>query len=56
MEWWTWLVVVLGVVVLAVALFLGVQARRRRGGVIVDPSSGSGPRRPQGPGSGGDAS
>ncbi|GAA1901617.1 hypothetical protein [Lapillicoccus jejuensis] len=53
MEWWTWLVVVLGVAVLAVALFLGVQARRRRGGVIVDPSGGRKPGGPQGGGPGG---
>lgn len=34
MDWWLWIIIVLAVLVLAVAGFLGVQARRRRGGVI----------------------
>lgn len=38
MEWWGWLIVALVLVaVLATAVF-AVQARRRRGGVIVAPS------------------
>ena len=42
MEWWGWLIVaVVAIVVLAVAV-LAIQARRRRGGVIVE-AKGSGP-------------
>jgi hypothetical protein len=41
-EWWGWLVVVVGVIVILVGLFIGLQARRRRGGVIVGPASGTG--------------
>ncbi len=42
MEWWGWLIVVVGVIVILVGLFIGLQARRRRGGVIVGPASGTG--------------
>jgi hypothetical protein len=38
MQWWAWLVVALAVIALSVVAVLAVQARRRRGGVIVDPS------------------
>ena len=41
---WHWLIVLV-VVVLVVGLTLAVQSRRRRGGVIVDPTQASGPRR-----------
>ena len=33
-QWWQWIVVMLGVLVLLTAVAYGVQARRRRGGVI----------------------
>ena len=42
MEWWGWLIVVVGVLVILLGLFVGLQARRRHGGVIVGPTSGSG--------------
>lgn len=35
MAWWVWCVAVMAVVGLLAAVVLGVQARRRRGGVIV---------------------
>lgn len=38
MSWWVWLVVIVVMAVIAVAGFLAIQARRRRGGVIVDPA------------------
>ena len=38
MSWWLWLVLALVVVIVAVGVLLAVQARRRRGGVIVDPT------------------
>jgi heme exporter protein D len=38
MQWWAWVVVALAVLALLVVAVLTVQARRRRGGVIVDPS------------------
>lgn len=41
MEWWGWLIVVVGVIVILLGLFIGLQARRRRGGVIVGPASGT---------------
>ncbi|MGA8846230.1 MAG: hypothetical protein WB471_06410 [Nocardioides sp.] len=52
MDWWGWAIIALVVLALLVALVLGVQARRRRGGVIVGgpgeavddaPASGSAP-------------
>jgi len=39
MQWWVWAVIVLAVVALLVVAMLAVQARRRRGGVIVDPNA-----------------
>jgi hypothetical protein len=38
MQWWAWLVIALAVIVLSVVAVLAVQARRRRGGVLVDRS------------------
>jgi hypothetical protein len=38
MQWWAWLVIALAVIALLVVSVVAVQARRRRGGVIVDPS------------------
>jgi hypothetical protein len=38
MQWWAWLVIALAVIALLVVSVLAVQARRRRGGVIVDRS------------------
>jgi hypothetical protein len=37
MPWWAWVLIVLVVIALSVGGFLAVQARRRRGGVIIDP-------------------
>lgn len=34
MQWWGWLLVALGVLVLLGAMTVGIQARRRGGGVI----------------------
>ncbi|MEO3935299.1 hypothetical protein V3N99_00925 [Dermatophilaceae bacterium Soc4.6] len=53
MEWWGWLIVVVGVIVILVGLFVGLQARRRRGGVIVNPAAGTGSDAGQGPGDAG---
>jgi len=36
MQWWAWVVVALAVIALLVVAVIAVQARRRRGGVIVD--------------------
>ena len=46
MELWQWLVLALGVLLLLVVVFGGIQARRRRGGVIAQRSRnvGSGRR------------
>ncbi|HEY3923695.1 MAG TPA: hypothetical protein VGL75_03975 [Acidothermaceae bacterium] len=38
MQWWVWLVVALVVIAMLVVAVLAVQARRRRGGVLVDRS------------------
>ncbi len=45
MDWWMWLVLVLVIAALAVGGLLALQARPRRGGVIV---GGSAPRRKRG--------
>jgi hypothetical protein len=42
-QWWQWLVVALVVVAVLGGLFIGIQSRRRRGGVIVRQQSGVGP-------------
>ncbi|WP_179499979.1 hypothetical protein [Streptomyces sp. WZ.A104] len=34
MDWWLWVVIVLAVLALGAVSLLGVQARRRSGGVI----------------------
>jgi hypothetical protein len=44
MEWWVWVVLVLAVLALLAFTALGVQERRRRGGVI----AGGRPRRGKG--------
>jgi hypothetical protein len=41
-EFWQWLVLVLGVLILLTAVLYGVQARRRRGGVIAQRSRNTG--------------
>lgn len=38
MEWWGWLIVALVLVAVLAAAVFAVQARRRKGGVIVEPS------------------
>jgi hypothetical protein len=38
MEWWQWLVLVIGVLVLVTAVFYGVQLRRRSGGIVAQRS------------------
>ncbi|MEU9731623.1 hypothetical protein [Streptomyces sp. NPDC048002] len=35
MDWWFWLILVVALVAVLAGSFLGVQARRRSGGVIV---------------------
>ena len=43
MDWWGWVIIALVVLALLAALVLGVQARRRRGGVIIGkPSEATG--------------
>lgn len=42
MSWWVWVLLVLVLVAVSVGGFLVVQARRRRGGVIIDPGDRSG--------------
>lgn len=39
MQWWGWVIVALVVVGIVLGLALWVQARRRRGGVIIAPST-----------------
>jgi len=48
-EWWQWLVLALGVLVLLVVVFGGLQARRRRGGVVAQRSRNAGPGNKPGP-------
>ena len=43
-EWWQWVVLVLGLLVLLTAVFYGVQARRRKGGIVAQRSRGGGGR------------
>ena len=38
MEFWQWLVLALGVLLLLVVVFGGIQARRRRGGIVAQRS------------------
>lgn len=38
MQWWGWVIVALVVIALLVGAFIAIQARRRKGGVIVDPA------------------
>lgn len=38
MEFWQWLVLVVGVLILLLAVFYGIQARRRRGGIVAQRS------------------
>jgi hypothetical protein len=37
-EWWQWLVLVLGVLLLLSVVFYGIQARRRHGGIVAQRS------------------
>jgi hypothetical protein len=37
-EWWQWLVLILGVLLLLTAVFYGIQARRRQGGIVAQRS------------------
>jgi hypothetical protein len=34
MEWWEWIFVILAALLFLTVMFYGVQARRRRGGVV----------------------
>ncbi|SHH63499.1 hypothetical protein SAMN05443575_4229 [Jatrophihabitans endophyticus] len=43
MSWLVWLIVIVAVVVVLTIGFIALQARRRRGGVIVDPTRSRGP-------------
>ena len=45
MSWWVWLIVIAVVVAVLVAGLLWIQARRRRGGVIIDPAQSPRTRR-----------
>lgn len=45
MEFWQWLVLMLGVLLLLVVVFGGVQARRRRGGIVAQRSRNARPGR-----------
>lgn len=45
MDWWVWVVIVAVVIAVLVAIVGAIQARRRKGGVIVDPAQSPGPRR-----------
>ena len=38
MEWWQWLVLVLGVLLLLTVVVGGIQAKRRRGGIVAQRS------------------
>jgi hypothetical protein len=44
-EFWQWLVLVLGVLVLSVAVFYGIQVRRRQGGIVAQRSPSAHPER-----------
>lgn len=46
MEWWTWLIIALVIVLVGAVSFVSLQARRRSGGVI---AQGRRPRRGGGP-------
>lgn len=43
MDWWLWLIIIVVVAVAVLGAVLSMQARAKRGGVIVDPKSGPGP-------------
>jgi hypothetical protein len=47
-QWWIWLVVIVVVIAVGVVAVLAVQARRRAGGVIVDPAQSSSTRHGRG--------
>jgi len=34
MEWWEWIFVILAALLFLTVMFYGVQARRRRGGIV----------------------
>ncbi|MEO6414029.1 MAG: hypothetical protein ABIO48_15685 [Pedococcus sp.] len=38
MSWWVWVILIVAIALVLVASFLWIQARRRRGGVIIDPA------------------
>lgn len=42
MQWWGWVIVAVAVIVVIVGVTLAVQARRRRGGVIINPDGQDG--------------
>ena len=37
MDWWVWVIIVVVVLAILAGAVLAIQARRRKGGVIVDP-------------------
>jgi hypothetical protein len=51
-EFWQWLVLVLGLLLLLTAVFYGIQGRRRRGGIVAQRSKSPG-RGGRGAGTGG---
>ena len=44
MDWWQWVVLVIGLLVLLTAVLYGVQLRRRKGGIIAQRGSRRGRR------------
>ena len=38
MDWWSWVFVILAALIFLAVLFYGVQARRRRGGIVAQRS------------------
>jgi hypothetical protein len=44
-EWWQWLVLALGVLLLLVVVFGGIQARRRSGGILAQKPANAGSTR-----------
>jgi hypothetical protein len=38
MSWWVWLIIIVVIVAVLAWSLIAIQARRRRGGVIVDPA------------------
>ncbi len=45
MSWWVWLILIAAIAVVLMAGVLAIQARRRRGGVIIDPTQSPRTRR-----------